>query len=361
MSESLQRPLLTFAIAGFNQERFVKEAVEAAFAQTYSPLQIILSDDCSKDRTFEIMEQMAADYRGPHRLVLNRNPIRRSIGGHINRLAELAEGEMIIGAAGDDVSLPQRTQRVFEAWDQAGRLPTSVHSDIIQIDENGGVIERRYASSGSAGDAPVTQQDVKLWDYMDNFEPLVFGAAHAFSPQLFKPFGNLPDEVLHEDTVLPFRSIILSGRMVYIKEPLVKYRLHGNNIFLTAKRSATNLKSLEREEDHLKQDCKHRRIAYDTFLKDLQSARQLQLISKADYEKAAEKAGRLRGHYSLMGQFLDSGVFDKCRILSRLRREGLNPRDLKILNRRLVPRSILLRLRLARAYVSLAAGNGAKG
>src|SRR5882757_8506640 len=114
MSESIQRPLLTFAIAGFNQERFVKEAVEAAFAQTYSPLQIILSDDCSKDRTFEIMEKMAADYRGPHRLALNRNPVRRSIGGHINRLAELAEGEMIVGAAGDDVSLPQRTQRVFE-------------------------------------------------------------------------------------------------------------------------------------------------------------------------------------------------------------------------------------------------------
>ena len=83
--------------------------------------------------------------------------------------------------------------------------------------------------------------------------------------QLFKPFGNLPDEVLHEDTVLPFRSIILSNQLIYIKEPLVKYRLHGNNIFLTAKKAATNLKSLEREEDHLRHDCKHRGIAYSTF------------------------------------------------------------------------------------------------
>ena len=124
--------MLTFAIAAYNQERFIKEAVEGAFAQTYSPLQIILSDDCSKDRTFQIMEQMAADYHGPHRLKLNQNLVRRSIGGHINRVAELSEGEMIVGAAGDDLSLPQRTQRVFEAWNQAGRPPTSVHSDIIQ-------------------------------------------------------------------------------------------------------------------------------------------------------------------------------------------------------------------------------------
>jgi glycosyltransferase involved in cell wall biosynthesis len=40
--------------------------VEGAFSQTYSPLEIILSDDCSSDRTFEIMEEMAREYQGPH-------------------------------------------------------------------------------------------------------------------------------------------------------------------------------------------------------------------------------------------------------------------------------------------------------
>src|SRR5689334_14047932 len=89
MPDSATKPLLTFAVAGFNQEPFVEEAVKAAFAQTYSPLEIILSDDCSKDRTFEIMREMAASYRGPHRVVLNRNPVQRSIGGHLNRLVEL--------------------------------------------------------------------------------------------------------------------------------------------------------------------------------------------------------------------------------------------------------------------------------
>ena len=79
--DSTSKPLLTFALAALNQERFIREAVEAAFAQTYSPLEIILSDDCSEDRTFEIMCEMAKAYRGPHRIVLNRNPIRRSIGG----------------------------------------------------------------------------------------------------------------------------------------------------------------------------------------------------------------------------------------------------------------------------------------
>ena len=40
-------PLVTFALFAYNQERYVREAVEGAFAQTYQPLEIILSDDCS--------------------------------------------------------------------------------------------------------------------------------------------------------------------------------------------------------------------------------------------------------------------------------------------------------------------------
>jgi len=34
---------------------FESEAIESAFAQRFSPMEIILSDDCSTDRTFAIM------------------------------------------------------------------------------------------------------------------------------------------------------------------------------------------------------------------------------------------------------------------------------------------------------------------
>jgi len=55
---SNNRPLLTFALVSCNQEPFVREAVEAALAQSYSPLEVILSDDCSDDRSFAIMEEL---------------------------------------------------------------------------------------------------------------------------------------------------------------------------------------------------------------------------------------------------------------------------------------------------------------
>ncbi len=66
------RPLITFALFAYNQENHIEEAVQGAFSQTYSQLEIVLSDDCSTDRTFEIMERMANAYQGPHKIVLNR-------------------------------------------------------------------------------------------------------------------------------------------------------------------------------------------------------------------------------------------------------------------------------------------------
>ncbi|MEO5658257.1 MAG: glycosyltransferase, partial [Polaromonas sp.] len=47
-------PLVTFVLFAYNQKKFIAEAVNGALSQTYSPLQIILSDDASTDGTYEV-------------------------------------------------------------------------------------------------------------------------------------------------------------------------------------------------------------------------------------------------------------------------------------------------------------------
>ncbi len=51
------RPLVTFALFAYNQEQYIREAVEGAFSQTYEPLEIILSDDCSSATRFILSER----------------------------------------------------------------------------------------------------------------------------------------------------------------------------------------------------------------------------------------------------------------------------------------------------------------
>ena len=104
-----QPPLVTFVLFAYNQERYVREAVKAALAQTYEPLEIVLSDDGSSDRTFEIMQEMAAAYDGPHEVRVVRNPHNLGLIPHVLARGREAKGELVIVAAGDDISKPERT------------------------------------------------------------------------------------------------------------------------------------------------------------------------------------------------------------------------------------------------------------
>src|SRR5262245_4305370 len=131
-----RRPLVTFYVMAFNQERFVREAVEGALRQTYSPLEIVLSDDCSTDNTFTIIQEAVEDYSGPHRIVLNRNDRNLGISEHLNRIMELSAGELIVSSDGDDVSMPERTARCVEVWLDQGK-PAALVTAVSCIDATG--------------------------------------------------------------------------------------------------------------------------------------------------------------------------------------------------------------------------------
>lgn len=77
-------------------------------------VEIILSDDGSSDGTFAVMQEMAAQYRGPYRVILNRNEMPLGRGPHIRQAVGLASHEWILRQDGDDCSFPWRC-RLF-AW-----------------------------------------------------------------------------------------------------------------------------------------------------------------------------------------------------------------------------------------------------
>lgn len=282
--EVKERPLVTFFVCAYQQERFIREAVEGAFAQTYSPLEIILSDDCSSDRTFAIMQEMAAAYRGPHQIILNRNEKNLGIGGHINRIFELSHGELLVASAGDDVSLPERTEILVGSWIQGGRPLASVFSNAIEIDEFGlARRDRVFRKSQDVGMAMVSLV-TNTGDWRLEVLPLtsgsmflnnwVLGATQMFHRAAFVVFGGLGEGVIQEDRVIPFRLMLMGGTVVYVDQPLVKYRRHLGNAYP------------DNPPEKLRQDFHLRRLKQEIALEksrisDLQVARQRQMISDA--------------------------------------------------------------------------------
>ena len=220
-----RQPLVTFALFAYNQEAYIREAVQSALAQSYSPLQIVISDDSSTDATFSIIEEEVSGYNGPHRILLNCNTKNLGIGAHVNRMMELAEGELIVAAAGDDISLPERVSQLVEAWKASGFQADSLHSAVIRMTPEGKRCDLFFLK-GCRRTSP--------HDFIKR--SVILGATHAWTKRVFDKFGKLNPNVVSEDRVIGFRSSLCGG-VQYIDVPLVMYRLGGI--------SSTGFKTLE--------------------------------------------------------------------------------------------------------------------
>jgi glycosyltransferase involved in cell wall biosynthesis len=223
----VNKPLISFPVVAYNQERFVAEAVKGAFSQTYSPLEIILSDDCSPDRTFEIMREMATSFKGPHKVILNRNEKNLGIGGHVNRIMELANGELIVPSAGDDISIPARVDRIYPEWRSSNGRVKSLYSNAVIIDALGKTRGLLFK--------PGTQTHFSLQRLVLESVCPVLGSSHAWSRDVFDRFGPMKTPLIREDMVIPFRSALF-GKVQYIDEPLVYYRRHPGNFVEVSRR-----------------------------------------------------------------------------------------------------------------------------
>ncbi len=205
--EVKERPLITIFVYAYNHSQFIKEAVLGAFNQSYSNLEIILSDDCSTDGTFEIMKEMVEQYQGPHKLILNRNENNLGISAHLNKITSIGSGDWFVLCAGDDISMPERVEQIVsivEKYNDAKFVATGLNV----IDASGNFL---------------------YYQGFDDSHPYITGASGVWHRSCFDFFGPITKQSVAEDIVIPFRASLL-GKIILIDKPTVSYRLHSNSM-----------------------------------------------------------------------------------------------------------------------------------
>ena len=337
----MSRPLISFIVICYNQEAFIRDAVEGAFSQTYSPLEIIISDDCSKDRTFEIVQQMTASYTGPHTIRINRNSTNLGLSGNSNRAVALCNGELIIGAAGDDVSMSERTGLTVEAWEDSGRKAMSIYSRIVNVDEDGKAVDSTEGMSRTAGQVRFVHRQGSISGFLRRLTPHVAGCAYATSRKIISLFGPLPETVTYEDTAASFRTVLARGFFTFIDAPLVKYRRHARNITfaLHKKRPAT---PAEFEDFQAKLRCELERFlpVYDCFAADAERAMEHGLISHAEYPAVKRKILYERHRFELRRDLLLKSWLKRFTIFADLYTSTFRPREMLLHMPYLLPKPL---------------------
>lgn len=103
----MNNPLVTVVCLCYNHERFVREALDSVFRQTYEPLELIIVDDASADQSAYTIREAIAGRRGVQFIEHRRNTGNCKA---FNEAYRLSKGEFIIDLAADDALEPERVE-----------------------------------------------------------------------------------------------------------------------------------------------------------------------------------------------------------------------------------------------------------
>lgn len=211
--------VVSCCVAAHNSERFLAEALDSILAQTYRPLEVIVVDDGSTDRTATIAEAYGERVRVVRQAEAGPPATR-------NRAIELARGEFVAMLDADDVWHPEKLARQVEclrAAPAAGYCVT--HAQVFWSDELK-VEAARFRGHRRARPVPAYGASALL------VRRTVFWQVGPLREEM--TFGDLPEWFVRADG--------LGIGKVVLPETLLFRRMHAGN--LTRRRSAEGRKSV---------------------------------------------------------------------------------------------------------------------
>jgi len=193
------QPLVSVVMACYNHEDFVGAAVESIQAQTYSNWELICVDDCSSDRTFEVLRRYAA---GDSRIRCYRNAENLGGGRTRNVAISHASGDFIAIQDSDDVALPDRLELSLQTFAENPELG-AVGGEALWMNAEG-------------HDLPLS-------------EPAKFADPTAMvRTEWVQAIGGYDEALRHAYEVdFYFRLHVLGCRFQHLGRPLLKARQHS--------------------------------------------------------------------------------------------------------------------------------------
>lgn len=223
-------PKLSYVLLSHNREKYIRTAIESAFAQDYEgELEYIFSDDCSTDRTFEIIKECVAEYKGTRRVVVTQTPRNMHLAGNTNHAVQFVESDWIIRADDDDISTPDRCTIIGKAI-AANPGCSYLYTKMIRFED---IQESEILASSHKHRSFVESTTINVLDgehdmWTQFSEP---GILHqAWSAKHFKIFGDLPLDGYWVDDVIANMRCCAIGSGVYINAVTAYIRWNAGNM-----------------------------------------------------------------------------------------------------------------------------------
>lgn len=207
-------PKVSVLMPGYNAEKYVGESIQSILDQSFKDFEFIIIDDCSKDKTWEIINDFA---KKDDRIVVFKNEKNLGIAENRNKLISKANGKYVVWQDADDISLPERIEHQYNFMES--HLDVGISGGWLQFfNEKGNITIQKYDSN-----------DHNLRKNIFKFSPIAQPAS-VIRKEVFNKVGNYDTTLRQaEDLDMSFR-IGQYYKFANLQEVLVKYRRHGDSV-----------------------------------------------------------------------------------------------------------------------------------
>lgn len=227
-------------MATYNGEKYLKEQIDSILNQTYKNIQLIISDDCSTDKTREILKK----YEQNDKIKIFYQDKNLGYIKNFEFLLKNVESDLYMLSDQDDVWKKEKVEKSVEKLKEEN--VDLVFGDLEVVDENLNTIYKSFNKYMKL-ERKINKciGDYKL-QYLYN---CITGCTILSKKELLDKILPLPSKskyMVHDYWM--GLMVALNGKIGYMKEPYIEYRQHGNNQIGTEKVSH-KFKKLEQVRD----------------------------------------------------------------------------------------------------------------
>lgn len=225
----LNDTLVSVVVVTYNSEKFVIETLDSIKAQTYECIELIISDDCSKDNTVGIVNLWLEENSNRFvRAELVTSKHNSGVSGNINRGVNITKGNWIKTIAGDDLLAPSAIEEFVLFVKNHKKIQMCV-CDIEPFSKEGydcNSVIKSYARYFTLMSEPYDKQLCRVCREM------VFpGPSYFYSRSLFDKIGGFSEEYGNFEEWPFVYKVLKSGCQIYtIEEKLVRYRVSDSSL-----------------------------------------------------------------------------------------------------------------------------------
>lgn len=237
-------PLVSIPIITYNSSKTIIETLESVYAQTYQNIELIISDDCSKDNTIELCQKWIEQHKSRFvRTILLKANQNVGISANNNKAKAACLGKWIKGLSGDDLLFPYSIQEYINYVLQ--------HPNVVYVFAKEQLLgedsRKEYVNRRCNYDFFTWSID-QQYDFLTLYWNCLPNTTSFYNRQKILDLGILDDERIPmlDDHPRWITCIKKGVTMHFIDKPLVIYKLSETSISTKQKYSKRFIQSLKK-------------------------------------------------------------------------------------------------------------------